>query len=133
MEESKLVSVLVAEDSDDNRFLLSVYCKGTPYDLTFAEDGLRAVEQFRAGCFDLVVMDIQMPNMDGLTATRQIREWERKTGLTRTPILAVTANAMPHDEAMSFEAGCNLHLSKPISRTVFLNALDQFSAQSTPS
>jgi CheY-like chemotaxis protein len=131
VEESKLVSVLVAEDSDDNRFLLAVYCKGTPYNLTFAEDGIQAVEQFRAGSFDLVVMDIQMPNMDGLTATRLIRQWERESGRKRTPILAVTANAMPHDEALSFEAGCNLHLSKPVSKSVFLNALDQFSMQTT--
>lgn len=133
MLQSKRVPVLIAEDSDDNRFLLSVYCKGTDYELTFAEDGLEAVERFRTGSFHLVVMDIQMPNMDGLAATRMIRKWEREMGLKRTPILAVTANAMPHDEAMSFEAGCNMHLSKPISKSVFLNALDQFNAQGTRS
>ncbi len=123
---SKRVSILIAEDSEDNRFLLEAYCKGTCYDVTFAEDGEKAVAAFREGAFQLVVMDIQMPVLDGLAATRQIRDLESRWGAKRTPILALTANVMPTDVELAHRAGCDVHLAKPISRKGFLHALDQW-------
>jgi CheY-like chemotaxis protein len=123
---SERVPILIAEDSEDNRFLLEAYCKGTFYDPTFAEDGEKAVAAYRDGVFQIVVMDIQMPVLDGLAATRQIRDLESSRGARRTPILALTANVMPTDIESAEQAGCDVHLSKPISRKGFLNALDQW-------
>jgi CheY-like chemotaxis protein len=120
------VPVLIAEDSEDNRFLLEAFCKGTCYDVTFAENGEEAVAAFREGAFQLVVMDIQMPVLDGLAATRQIRDLESSRGAGRTPILALTANVMPSDVESAQQAGCDVHLSKPISRKGFLSALDDW-------
>jgi len=122
----KQIEVLAAEDSDDNRFLLEAYCTGTKYHLTFAYDGALAVEAYRKNPFDLVLMDIQMPLMDGLTATRTIRAFETDAQQKRTPILAMTANALPEDMAAAHEAGCDAHLAKPISKKSFLAALEQW-------
>ncbi len=121
--------ILVAEDSEDNRFLLEAYCNLSHYDLTFAEDGRQAVAAYLSGTFALVIMDLQMPVMDGLTATREIRLIESNRGLPRTPILAFSADALPDDVARSREAGCDAHLIKPITKQAFLKALEQWQAQ----
>jgi len=123
--------ILAAEDSEDNRFLLHVYCEGSPYELTFVEDGERAVAAYQANSFDLIVMDIQMPVMDGLTATREIRQLEQESKRERIPILALTANAMPEDVSRAREAGCDTHVSKPISKKTFLGCLEQWLARTT--
>ena len=121
--------VLVAEDSEDNRFLLEVYCINTPFDLTFAENGEKAIKAFESGVFDIVVMDIQMPVMDGLAATRWIRDVETRHGSRRIPILALTANVMPKDVLSALEAGCDVHLPKPISKASFLRALATYRSE----
>ena len=110
------IEILVAEDAPDNRVLVQAYLKSGLYNLTMVEDGQSAVEQFAARTFDLVLMDMQMPIMDGLTATSKIRELERERGGRRTPIVALTAYARQVDIEMSKEAGCDSHLSKPISK-----------------
>ncbi len=127
------IPVLIAEDSEDNRFLLEAYCQETAYDLTFAEDGEQAVAAYRSRAFALVVMDVQMPVMDGLTAARQIRLLESARGPVQIPILAFTANALSADVARSREAGCDAHLVKPISKQAFLNALAQWQAHGVSS
>jgi PAS domain S-box-containing protein len=119
------LKILVAEDSPDNRLLVQAYVKGTSHTLSFAEDGKTAVEQFQAGSFDLILMDIQMPVMDGLAATRAIRLAEHGRGLTPVPIIAVTANALPEDIKASRDAGCDAYLSKPISKQKLLAAINQ--------
>jgi signal transduction histidine kinase/ligand-binding sensor domain-containing protein/ActR/RegA family two-component response regulator len=116
--------ILIADDSSDNRMLLQAYLKRTGHTLTFAFDGEQAVKAFRAGDFDLALMDIQMPVMDGLTATRMIRAIEKESGREPIPVLALTANARGSDIELSRNAGCNLHLSKPISKASLLAALD---------
>jgi CheY-like chemotaxis protein/HPt (histidine-containing phosphotransfer) domain-containing protein len=118
--------ILVAEDSADNRLLLKAYFKGTPHELMFVEDGRAAVEQFSSPKFDLVLMDVSMPVMDGLSATRAIRAIEKEGLLPRTPIVAITANARPEDIDQSRESGCDAHLSKPISKQRLLAALDAY-------
>jgi PAS domain S-box-containing protein len=125
-EPAKAISILVAEDSSDNRLLLQAYMKDSPHLLTFAEDGKIAVAHFAAASFDLVLMDIQMPVMDGLTATRAIRAIERTRGVPATPIIALTANAGPQDVERSRDAGCNDHLSKPISKHVLLSLIEEY-------
>jgi PAS domain S-box-containing protein len=125
-EPAKPMRILVAEDSSDNRLLLQAYMKGSPHLLTFAEDGKVAVAHFAAADFDLVLMDIQMPVMDGLTATRAIRAIERTRGTVSTPIVALTANAGPQDVETSRHAGCNDHLSKPISKHTLLSLIEEY-------
>ena len=114
------LSILVADDSQDNVMLIRAYLKKTPHLLEIAENGAIAVERFKTGHFDLVFMDVQMPVMDGYTATRAIREWERKYDYPPVPIIALTANALREDEQRSLDAGCTGHLTKPIRKGMFL-------------
>ena len=120
------LALLIAEDSPDNRLLIAAYLKVMPYRLTFAEDGRRAVEEFQAGRFDLILMDMQMPVLDGLGATRAIRSLEIERAAARTPILALTANARVLDAEASHEAGCDGHLSKPISKQTLIDAIEKY-------
>ena len=117
------LKILVADDSDDNRFLVEAYLLGVACDLTLVEDGEQAWKAFRAESFDLVLMDVQMPHVDGLTATRLIREFEEERGGWRTPILALTANALPEDIARTQNTGFDAHLSKPISKQHLVEAV----------
>jgi two-component system sensor histidine kinase/response regulator len=122
----KPARILVVEDSPDNRLLVQVYMKGSSHQLTFEENGKAAVERFAASDFDLILMDVQMPVMDGLAATRAIRALERDRGAPSIPIIALTANASMQDIERSGNAGCNAHLSKPISKLELLSAIEKF-------
>ena len=115
--------ILIAEDSDDNRFLLQEYLRNTGYKITFVNDGERALGAAGTQVFDLILMDMQMPVMDGLTATKLIREAEREAGRSAVPILALTANARKEDVEASRAAGCDAHVSKPISKPKLLSAI----------
>ena len=123
---TKPLRILLVEDSEDNRFLMQTYLKGSLHELTFAADGQDAVDQFRAGTFDLILMDMHMPVMDGLTATRAIRVLEQNQGLPATPIVALTANASPKDAEICRTAGCSAYLSKPISKSRLLSAIEEY-------
>jgi CheY-like chemotaxis protein len=124
--------ILVAEDSPDNRLLIEVYMKGSPHHLTFAEDGKATVDQFSASDFDLILMDMQMPVMDGLAAARTIRAIEQERGSGSIPIILLTANVRPQDVSMSRDAGCNAHLPKPISKTKLLSAIEEYGRHMKP-
>jgi CheY-like chemotaxis protein len=91
--------------------------------ITFAENGKEAVEKFSTTKFDLVLMDLQMPIMGGLAATRAIREWEKANNRPRTPILAVSANATDEHVAEAKEAGADDHVAKPIVRETLFEAI----------
>ncbi|MFN7939261.1 MAG: ATP-binding protein [Bryobacteraceae bacterium] len=117
--------ILIAEDSVDNQILMRAYFDKTPYTVEFAGDGQSAVEQFAASAYDLVLMDVQMPGMDGWTAVRAIRALERERGLRPVPVIALTARAQAADEAISREAGCQQHLTKPVSRQALFEAMGQ--------
>jgi len=121
-----LISVLLVEDNPDNRLLFHAYLKETPYRLVKAENGAEALEKFKRENFGLVLMDIQMPVMDGYSATRAIRSWERGVGRDLTPIIALTAHAVAEDVEKSLAAGCNAHLTKPIKRALLLQTLERF-------
>jgi PAS domain S-box-containing protein len=118
--------ILIAEASDDSRFLLQAYLKNTLYQLTFAENGEHAVQMARSEQFDLILMAIQMPLMDGLTATKLIRDAERQGGRSPVPVLALTANADRKDIEESRAAGCSCHVFKPISKAELLNTIAQY-------
>jgi signal transduction histidine kinase/ActR/RegA family two-component response regulator len=115
--------VLLAEDHPTNRKVVALILEAVGVDLTVVEHGQAAVEATEANDFDVILMDMQMPVMDGLTAIRLIRERERTTGAPRTPILALTANAMPEHAAASAQAGADGHLSKPIAAGKLVEAV----------
>jgi CheY-like chemotaxis protein len=81
------------------------------------------LEKFIANLYDLVLMDIQMPEMDGLETTRAIRQWESEHGRVPTPIVALTAYALEEDIRRALSAGCNLHISKPIIKQALIDCL----------
>jgi signal transduction histidine kinase/HPt (histidine-containing phosphotransfer) domain-containing protein len=124
--------IMVAEDSPDNRLLIQVYLKDSPYRLTLEVDGKAAVDRFASSDFDLILMDVQMPVMDGLTATRAIRALERERGSLPIPIIAVTANAGFEDIEKSGTAGCDAHLSKPVSKMTLVTAIEKYRRQPQP-
>jgi CheY-like chemotaxis protein len=116
----------LVEDHPDNRTITLAYLQDTPYRAEIAENGAIACEKFTAGRFDLVLMDRQMPVMDGLTATREIREWERANGRPPTPIIAFTASALKGDREKCLAAGCTAYLTKPIKQEALLQAIREY-------
>jgi signal transduction histidine kinase/ActR/RegA family two-component response regulator len=106
--------VLAAEDNDTNQLVLKTLLAQAGIEITLVANGREAVEAWEAQAWDIILMDIQMPVMDGASATREIRERERDTGRPRTPILAVTANAMTHQVAEYEAAGMDGMVPKPI-------------------
>ncbi|MBF0295059.1 MAG: PAS domain S-box protein [Magnetococcales bacterium] len=125
--------ILLAEDVEENRLLIEAYLMKTPHQLVMVEDGVEAVERTAREAFDVVFMDVQMPRMDGYTATRRIRERERETGCTPMPIIALSAHAMEGEQERSREAGCDFYLSKPIGKKALLEALQRIAMQTGPS
>jgi CheY-like chemotaxis protein len=106
--------VLAAEDNSVNQLVLKTLLAQIGVDPVIVPDGAQALEAWEDGGFDLILMDVQMPQMDGPTATRRIRAREAETGRARTPIVALTANAMPHQVEEYLDAGMDGHVSKPI-------------------
>ena len=120
-------SILLAEDNTDNAMVIEAYLKSTPYHVTTVKDGNQAVEEIQSEKkFDLVLMDIQMPVLDGLEATQKIRAWEKEKKVSHIPILALTSHAMNGDEEKSITAGCNSHITKPITKKKLLEMIEQF-------
>ena len=115
--------ILLAEDSVDNRLLIEAFLKQQPYDLEFAENGQIAIDRVIAAHYDLVLMDIQMPVVDGYTAVRRIREWERRHDRPRIPIIALTASALDEAVRMSLDAGCDAHIAKPVRKATLIEAI----------
>ncbi len=115
--------ILAAEDSELNQFVLKSMLEYYEYELSFVKNGREAIEAWRASDFDLILMDIQMPVMDGVAAMREIRAIEARRGGAPTPIVALTANAMTHQLEEYKAAGANLYVSKPISESDLLDAI----------
>jgi PAS domain S-box-containing protein len=124
--------ILLAEDSTDNRTITMAYLQDTPYQVDIAENGAIACEKFAAGNYDLVLMDRQMPIMDGLAATRAIRRWEVANDRAPTPIIALTAAALKGDREKCLAAGCTAFLTKPIKQEVLLQAIKERSVAALP-
>ncbi len=120
IEKARTIRVLVADDHPTNRRVIELILAQTPTQIVIAENGAQALESFRADTFDLVLMDMQMPIMDGLTATQEIRLHEATMGLDRTPIVMLTANAMPEHVAAGRAAGADHHLAKPFNAAELL-------------
>jgi two-component system, sensor histidine kinase len=119
------LKILAAEDVRANQMVLQAALEHRNIDLTLVDNGAQALEAFSLERFDLILMDIQMPVMDGLAATRAIRNKERLSGLTPTPIIALSANAMDYQIASYREAGCDDYIAKPIDLARLANAIDR--------
>ncbi|MDO8986595.1 MAG: response regulator, partial [Coriobacteriia bacterium] len=121
--------VLFVEDSEDNRFLVQSYLEKTAHVVEEAFDGQQAIDAVLSAetPYDLVLMDMQMPVKDGLTATREIRQWEAANGLEPTAIVALSAFALKEEHDRSMDAGCDAHLTKPIKKRELLKALAEYS------
>ena len=117
------VSILLADDTEDNRALIQAYLKKTACLLDIAENGAIAVEKFKAGAYDIVLMDVEMPVMNGYTATAKIRKFEKQQGRTPTPIIALTAHAMAENVRESLDAGCDMHITKPFQKAALFEAI----------
>ncbi len=118
------LKILFADDSSDNRTLIRAFLKKTPYHLDEVENGRQAIDRFiAAGDYDLVLMDIQMPEVDGFAATRAIRKWEQENDRKRTPIIALTASVFGEAVRLTQAAGCDAHVAKPIGKAALLRAI----------
>jgi len=129
----KGLSVLIAEDNEINRLVLKHMLAKSGATIIFTENGQEAVEAFKSKSFDLVLMDIQMPVMDGGDAIKLIRQFESTNTKTVVPIIALTANAMPHQVEEYISAGAMACVAKPIAEDKFWNAVKKSmdEAQST--
>jgi PAS domain S-box-containing protein len=124
------IRCLVVEDNAVNRELITILLSPFPIEIDTACDGAEAVEAVNAGRYDVILMDMQMPVMDGLTATRRIREMADREAAA-TPIIAMTANVLPEQVARCREAGMDDHLGKPINLPQLLAALDHWTSRPT--
>ncbi|MCK5237127.1 MAG: response regulator, partial [Deltaproteobacteria bacterium] len=121
------LKVLIVEDSAHIVFILQAFLSNTNYELSFAEDGKRGLDKFKEGSFDIILMDMEMPAMDGYTATKLIRELEKKDNKKdHVPIVAITAHALSEFKEKSMSAGCDAHLAKPIKKNELLAAIIKY-------
>jgi CheY-like chemotaxis protein len=116
--------VLVVEDDPNSRKVLIHALDRMKAELTVAENGQQAVEAFRTGPFDVVLMDLQMPVMDGYAATREIRAHESRSGAARTPIVVVSAHTRPWELEAAQGAGADYHLGKPLNVPALLGTIE---------
>ena len=117
------LQILMAEDHAANRRVVELFLMESPVLLDMAVNGEEAVRMFKAGDYDLVLMDIEMPLLDGYEATRRIRDWEKEHELEAVPIVALTAHALQEHRQRSQEAGCSGFLTKPIKKKVLYEAI----------
>lgn len=122
---SRQLRFLLAEDNPTNQMVARALLEPLGADLRITADGLEALECWRAEAFDLVILDIQMPRMDGHDVARAIRSEEAQTGRAKVPILALSANAMAHQIASYLEAGMDGHVAKPIEVSKLYGAIEQ--------
>lgn len=124
--------ILLVDDAEDNRILIKYYLKNFPFDFVEAENGEEAIEHFKKQKFDLVFMDMQMPKMTGYKATEIIRFWEEENRKRHTPIIALTATAIPEELKKAIRAGCDQYLVKPTSKKQILKVLSERLKPSSP-
>jgi signal transduction histidine kinase/ActR/RegA family two-component response regulator len=122
--EDRPLRILLADDHPTNRKVVELMLADTGAELTMVENGAEAVEAVKHGTFDVILMDMQMPVMDGLTATSAIRGWQAEHAAKRTPVIMLTANAMPEHVEAGRRAGADGHLAKPITMAGLFAAIE---------
>jgi CheY-like chemotaxis protein len=115
--------VLLAEDHPVNQRVVSLLLEPLGVDVTVAANGAEALDLFKTGPFDLILMDMQMPVMDGVSATRAIRDLESARACAATPIIMLSANALKEHQEKARAAGCDLHVAKPVTAERLIAAL----------
>jgi PAS domain S-box-containing protein len=125
--ELRSLNILLVEDAIENQIVIQSYLKKTPHKVNVTKNGQEGYDTFVSGMFDLILMDMQMPVMDGYTATGKIRSREKDQNLPRVPIIALTAHAFKEDREKCLNAGCTEYLSKPIKKVKLLKMLESFS------
>ena len=118
--------ILLVDDSQDNILLVQTYLSKGGFNVDTAENGEIAVAKYKAKEYDLVLMDMEMPIMDGYTATGLIREWEKQKGRRPAPVIALTAYAFEEDLLKSLAAGCTDHVTKPVRKQKLLQVLAHY-------
>lgn len=131
VQNQKKLPVLIADDNPMNIELLKIMLADEPFDIHVAADGMQAVNLFRIRNFSLVLMDMQMPVLDGLEASKQIREWERSQGRVPTTVIALTATVNEQDIKLCLASGCDGHFPKPIQKAELIAELRKYTAQRT--
>jgi CheY-like chemotaxis protein len=130
--EARPLRVLVADDHETNRTLVTLIFDSVGVETVGVENGAEAVEAWAMGGFDLVLMDMQMPVMDGLSAIREIRRREAEMKQARSPILMLSANAMPEHLEAAFAAGADRHIAKPVTAPTLIEAVERALAAADP-
>jgi CheY-like chemotaxis protein len=115
--------IVLAEDSPENQQLFQSYLKRSPYQVQVVNNGEEALAQLQEGEWDLLLTDLEMPKMDGYTLARALRAWEAQHGRKPLTIIALSAHAGSEKAAESLQAGCDVHLTKPISKKELLAAI----------
>lgn len=126
------VRVLLAEDHPVNQKVVQLLLAPYGVDLTIAQDGAEAIDRFRDESYDLILMDMQMPVVDGLQATRSIREIEKAEARSRTPIGMMTANTSETHKRRASESGADIFISKPVTSDVLLVGIDDLLSLRAP-
>ncbi|MCK4738726.1 MAG: response regulator [Deltaproteobacteria bacterium] len=126
LEEQGSLKILLAEDSEHIRFIVKTFLDSAGHDVDFVENGELALQKFKENHYDIVLMDMEMPKMDGYTATALIREYEKEGKIKPTPVVALTAHALKEHAEKSKKAGCTGHLTKPLKRPTLLKAVRDF-------
>lgn len=124
---SSSLNILLVDDSEENKSLIRGYLKNTEHKIIEASNGLEAIEYFKRNKFHLIFMDVQMPILDGYSATKKIRKLEEKDQKHKTVIIALTAYAQQEEIEKSLESGCDLHLTKPVKKKTLLEIIDKYS------
>lgn len=120
-----MFKILVVDDEKSIREVIRTYAEFEGHEVVEARDGLEAIDKVREEDFDVIVMDIMMPKLDGIAATKAIRDMERPDAV-EIPIIAMTANAFEEDARKCVEAGMNAHLSKPLQMDVVVGTIAQY-------
>ncbi len=115
--------LLLAEDNQANVRLLRYFLEHAPFEVDVAGDGAQALQMFMDKGYDLVLMDMEMPVLDGRDATRRIRAWEQERDLAPVPVLALTAHALPEERQRCLDSGCTDYLAKPIKKRELVAAI----------
>ena len=113
--DNRVLKILIAEDNPINQMVIERMLANRGHQCQIAEDGLKAVSMFQEQYFDLIFMDIQMPNLSGIDATKKIRQIEETNHLPRIKIIALTANALDNEKKDCLDAGIDLFIAKPIT------------------